>query len=152
MIQIIQPQTHARINTVGAALIALAAGTTLLVGCKATNTVSSNRPGVQPSVVDMNYKVNNAFLETELRVVSAYEQVRNGLTFVQINVRNEGAGDLWYMWQVVWTDRNGMRIPIEPVIWTREVLAERQEGMIEFAAPNMNAYDWRVTLEKWERK
>lgn len=124
----------------------------LPMACQATNTVSSDRTGVQPNAVNMSYKVNNQFLATELRVISAYEQTRNGLTFVQINVRNEGAGDLWYMSQVVWTDRNGMQIPVEPVTWTRDVLAERQEGTIQFAAPNANAYDWRVTLQKWDRK
>lgn len=119
-------------------------------GCRATNTVSSNRP-IDPNLVDVSYKVDNQFLAWELEVVSAYEQNRNGVTFAQINVRNTGAGDLWYMWQVVWTDRNGMRIPVEPVTWTREVLAERQSGVIEFAAPTPNAYDWRVTLQKWNR-
>jgi len=128
----------------------LAACALTIVGCRATNTVSSNRP-IDPNVVDMSYKVDNQFLASELEVSSAYEQVRNGVTFAQINVRNTGAGDLWYMWQVVWTDRNGMRIPVEPVVWTREVLAERQSGVIEFAAPTPNAYDWRVTLQKWNR-
>jgi len=132
-------------------IMASAGATCMLGGCQATNTVSSNRP-VVPNAIDMSYKVNNQFFAGELRVLSAYEQVRNGLTFVQINVRNEGAGDLWYMWQVVWVDRNGMQIPIEPVTWTREVLAERQDGTIQFAAPNANAYDWRVTLQKWDRK
>lgn len=139
-------------SAIAATLAIGLAAASFLSGCKATNTVSSNRPGVEPNAVDMSYKVANDFLASELRVQSAYEQVRNGLTFVQINVRNEGAGDLWYMWQVVWTDRNGMQIPIGPVTWTREVLAERQLGTIEFAAPNANAYDWRVTLQKWDRK
>ncbi len=133
------------------ALTALAALLLLLSGCKATNTVSSQRPGVRPNAVDVSYKVNNAFLASELRVLSAYEEMVNGLIQVQINVRNEGAGDLWYMWQVVWTNKAGMQIPIEPVVWTREVLAERQEGTILFAAPTRDAMDWRVTLRKWER-
>ncbi|MBX3355238.1 MAG: DUF1425 domain-containing protein [Phycisphaeraceae bacterium] len=145
--------THHRVSRLVPALAAtLVVGlvASLAGGCKATNTVSSGRP-ISPKAVDMSYKVNNQFLASELRVISAYEQVRNGLTFVQINVRNEGAGDLWFLWQVVWTDRSGMRIPAGTVAWTREVLAERQEGSIEFAAPTPEAYDWRVTLEKWDR-
>lgn len=124
----------------------------LLAGCKATNTVSSRHPGVRPNAVDVSYKVDNAFLASELRVISAYEEVVNGLLQVQINVRNEGAGDLRYMWQAVWTNRAGMQIPIEPVTWTREFLAERQDGTILFTAPTRDAVDWRVTLQKWDRK
>ncbi|MBM4113128.1 MAG: DUF1425 domain-containing protein [Phycisphaerae bacterium] len=124
----------------------------LLCGCKATNTVSSRHPGVRPNAIDVSYKVDNAFLALELKVISAYEEVVNGLINAQINVRNEGAGELRYMWQVVWFNKSGMQVPIEPVTWTREFLAERQDGTILFTAPTRDAVDWRVTLRKWERK
>lgn len=137
-----------RSSTLTAVLIAALA----IAGCKATNTISSDRPTIPPNAVNVSYKVGNDFLASELRVIDAYEQDRNGLIAVQINVRNEGAGDLWAMWQVEWFDRQGMRIPIEPIIWTREVLAERQFGTIEFVAPSKNAADWRVTLRKWETR
>ena len=84
-------------------------------------------------------------------MLSAYQDVRQGLTHVQVNIRNEGAGDLRYMWQAVWFDARGMQIPVEPIIWNREFLAERQEGTIQFMAPNSNAADWRLTLQKWDR-
>lgn len=134
------------------ALRALLALLVFQVSCKATNTVSSQHAGVRPNAVDVSYKVNNAFLASDLRVISAYEEVINGLIHVQINVRNEGAGDLRYMWQVVWTDRSDMQILTQSINWTREFLAERQDGTILFTAPTRDAVDWRVTLQKWERK
>jgi len=121
-------------------------------GCRATNSVSTNKPGVRPNAVDVSYKVNNPTLSWDVKVLSAYEEVRNGLIHGQVNIRNEGAGDQWFLWQVVWFNRAGMQIPVEPVVWNRQVQAERQDGTIEFMAPTRDAYDWRLTIQRWETR
>ncbi|MFO0894761.1 MAG: DUF1425 domain-containing protein [Phycisphaerales bacterium] len=131
---------------------ALAAVILCLGACQATNTVQSNNPAVRPNAVDVSYKVNNPSLASTLKVKSAYQDVKNGTTFVQVNVRNEGAGELRYMWQVEWFDAKGMRLPIEPVTWNRAFLQERQDGEITFSSPSPAAMDWRLTLDRWERK
>lgn len=134
------------------ALVLVAAAAGLSPGCRAVNTVSTSKPGVNPNAVDVSYKVNNLGLSWDVKVLSAYEEVRNGLIHAQVNIRNEGAGEKWFMWQVVWFNRAGMQIPIEPVVWERQVIAERQESTIEFMAPSREAYDWRLTIRQWDTR
>ncbi|OYD14508.1 hypothetical protein CH330_08480 [candidate division WOR-3 bacterium JGI_Cruoil_03_51_56] len=110
--------------------LALLSALTILVGCSARiNSVIINR-----NTGTRSWDVDNVFLSRDIRVLDVKEEVKDGVLFVNILIKNGWSMPIGGKLKVQFYDRNGVQLD-DPWGWHQLMLESNQEQWFRFMAP-----------------
>jgi len=128
--------------------IAVAAGLGL-TACHSVNTVQNAETGaVRHTVADARVTWDNT-LNGKLIIGQIIEGKAAGdLRRIQVNVANNYAYALDFMYAVEWYDRNGMKVPGPTSGWKRLHLEAHESSEISAIAVSPDCYDFKLKFQE----